>query len=615
MTPGGPDNRSACTAALEQALQVFLHGNGLPGRWQGRDRFTVLELGFGPGQNFLATWQAWREDARRPTRLVFVSIEPRPLQLADLKQVHAASPLAALAGPLIEAWPPLTAGLHLLRFDGGRVELLLAFGDVTRVLPALRVQADAIFLGGFATTNGVARVMKAVGRRAAPGATAAAVGVAQPLHESLRAAGFEVRARAGAGAQREITVATFAPRFAPSFAPPSTAPAPRTALVIGAGLAGAAVAQALARRGIGVTVLEQHARAAAGASANPAALFHGTVHAGDGTYARLFRAAALHAAREFRAAGLAVDGLLRLATAEAAALPDAAGLPADFVRAVHSAEASALAGARLPSPAWHFASGGWAEPALWVRRALGTPGVELRVGAHVARIERASNVAAGTWSALGPGGAHLAQADLFVLANAEACSPLLAERGHAPWPLQRRRGQVSWWSPVQPHGLRLPVAGDGYAIPLPAGALLCGATRQDDDGDDTTVRHADHAENLSRLRRLTGIGPSTGAALSGWVGWRLHAEDRLPIAGAMPVAAMPSRQRLDQVRWLPREPGLFVLTALGARGLTLAPLLGELIAAQATGDAWPLEQGLADAVDPGRWLVRAARGSLGDTSR
>jgi tRNA 5-methylaminomethyl-2-thiouridine biosynthesis bifunctional protein len=75
---------------------------------------------------------------------------------------------------------------------------------------------------------------------------------------------------------------------------------------------------------------------------------------------------------------------------------------------------------------------------------------------------------------------------------------------------------------------------------------------------------------------------------------------------------MGSGQRLDQARLLPREAGLFVLTALGARGLTLAPLLGRLVAAQATGTPWPLEQDLADAVDPARWIVRAARaGSSG----
>ena len=37
----------------------------LPERWRGRDQFVVLETGFGLGTNFLATWQAWRDDPQR----------------------------------------------------------------------------------------------------------------------------------------------------------------------------------------------------------------------------------------------------------------------------------------------------------------------------------------------------------------------------------------------------------------------------------------------------------------------------------------------------------------------------------------------------------------------
>ena len=61
--------------ALAQARQVFIGGNGLPERWRGRERFVVLETGFGLGNNFLATWQAWRDDPERCERLEFVSIE------------------------------------------------------------------------------------------------------------------------------------------------------------------------------------------------------------------------------------------------------------------------------------------------------------------------------------------------------------------------------------------------------------------------------------------------------------------------------------------------------------------------------------------------------------
>jgi tRNA 5-methylaminomethyl-2-thiouridine biosynthesis bifunctional protein len=36
-------------------------------------------------------------------------------------------------------------------------------------------------------------------------------------------------------------------------------------------------------------------------------------------------------------------------------------------------------------------------------------------------------------------------------------------------------------------------------------------------------------------------------------------------------------------------------------------LFRSLVAAQASGAPWPLEQDLVDALDPGRWRVRAAR--------
>ena len=74
--------------ALAQARHVFLAGNGLPERWQRRDRFVVLETGFGLGNNFLATWQAWRDDPACPERLHFISVEARPLP----RHVLAAEP-------------------------------------------------------------------------------------------------------------------------------------------------------------------------------------------------------------------------------------------------------------------------------------------------------------------------------------------------------------------------------------------------------------------------------------------------------------------------------------------------------------------------------------------
>jgi len=613
-------------AATEQAIRVFLQGNGLPGRWAGCSRFVILELGFGLGHKFLATWQAWRQDAMRCERLHVVAVDSDPPTADALGHAHAESPRPDLAQALIEAWPPLTPNLHLLDFEGGRVRLTLALGDTQALLPKLRLAADAIFLNSTAPANHppvwTAQLLKSVGRLAAPGATASSASLAPELHAGLKTAGFEVHTSPKGSADDSRQATTFA-RWSPRFVPrrlPDPAVASCDAVVVGAGLAGAAAAQALARLGLRVTVLEREAAPAQGASGNPGGLFHGTVHADDGPHARLYRAAALAAAVEYRRAltvgdhadGVAgqVAGLLRLAAQEQGQpglqrVLDDLGLPPDHVQLLDAEAASVLAGVQLHGPCWHYPAGGWMSPPMWVDGALKTPGVALRTGTAVQTLSRVGT----DWLLQDARGQELARSPLVVLCNAAQAQHLLQPLGAAPWPLTQSRGQVTqvqYRPPAGSASLRLPVAGDGYALPLP-GSILCGATRQEGD-DDSTLRESDHRVNLARLQRLTGLViAGEPSDWQGRVGWRLHSDDRLPVAGALPAFNLPPGQRRDQARLLPREAGLFVLTALGARGLTLAPLMGRLVAAQATGTPWPLEQDLVDAVDPGRWIVRAAR--------
>ena len=52
--------------AIAQARHVFLGGNQIPARWANRDSFVIVETGFGLGNNFLATWAAWRAESSAP---------------------------------------------------------------------------------------------------------------------------------------------------------------------------------------------------------------------------------------------------------------------------------------------------------------------------------------------------------------------------------------------------------------------------------------------------------------------------------------------------------------------------------------------------------------------
>lgn len=197
-----------------QAQHVFLAGNGLPERWQGKDRFTVLETGFGLGLNFMATWLAWRNDPLRSRELHFVSVEKHPFSTADLSVAHSSwSEFAVLSGALRHHWPPLTPGEHRIVFDGGQVVLRLLFGDALDLLPAFDAKADAFFLDGFSPARNPElwspELCVALARMANPGATLATWSVAGHVRQALTAAGFVVAKRKGFAGKRQMLAGRF----------------------------------------------------------------------------------------------------------------------------------------------------------------------------------------------------------------------------------------------------------------------------------------------------------------------------------------------------------------------------------------------------------------------
>lgn len=630
----------ASAGAHEQARHVFLHGNGLPTRWQGRDRFVILETGFGLGNNFFATWAAWRADAQRCERLIFISIEKHPLTRNDLAQVHAthaAPEMAALAGELIERWPTLTPNVHALHFDDSRVQLLLCLGDVADVLGAFDAEVDAFYLDGFAPAKNPEmwneHVMQRLPRLAAPGATAATWSVARNVRDGLQAAHFEVQRTEGFADKRDMLTA----RYAPHHHAPRPAGAPRTpqlpreqrhALIIGAGLAGCSAAWALAEQGWRATVLDRQSEPATQTSGNPAGLFHGILNADDGIHARLYRAAALtlvQVLRPWLAQGRihgSCDGLLRLeerlSDAEAHALLQKTGLPASYVSWLDQAQARERSGLQVPSGGWLFTEGGWTQPAVLARTMLDTSGARFIGHQEVHRLSHEN----GEWIAWSKHGERLAQAPVAVIANGALARELLAPAGHAPLehaPIQLNpvRGQLCWLPDTDPraHVPQLPVTGAAYAIHTDDGRIVLGATSQHND-PDPAVRPQEHLRIAEDAAQIGVFAPDalaqlTPEAFAGRVAWRPVTGDRLPIIG--PVAARLTPQntprRADHPRHYPRlqndTSGLYLLTGLGSRGVTWSALAGRVLASWITGCPAPVESDLLHAMDPARFELKA----------
>jgi tRNA 5-methylaminomethyl-2-thiouridine biosynthesis bifunctional protein len=613
-----------------QARHVFLGGNDLPSRWAGARIFTIVETGFGLGLNFLATWDAWRADAARSERLHFVSVERHPFAREGLERLHERYPeWAALARELRDAWPLPLPGMHRLEFEHGAVVLTLAFAEAERALPELRLAADACYLDGFAPPRNPGMwspaLMKALARLARPGATLATYTTARSVRDALAAAGFACELRPGFGRKRHMLAARFAPRWTRRHAPP---PAPawpeRRAIIIGAGLAGAAVAERLAARGWEIDVVERRTAPALEASGLPAGVFHPLVARDDSILARLTRAGCLYGRAHWEtlaAAGHRLDwgrcGLLQLArdAREETRMQRALATldpPAAYAECLDRAAAGERAGREVSAGGLWFAGGGWMRPAALVAAQLAAAktragGWMFHAGCEVAKLVREGE----RWSALAADGTTIAAAPVVVLANAHDAARLAAFGGPA---LKRVRGQVTRLPPGSCGALTAVLAGTATLAPVPDGPIA-GASYDFDDADPAP-RAGSHAGNLTRLAQLLPHAPRLdAAALTGGVAFRCVSHDRLPLIGAVPDLAVARGTRTAppgvRLRDLPRVPGLYAAIAYGSRGLTWAALGGEILASLVEGEPLPLEATLADAIDPGRFVLRLARKTSG----
>ena len=571
--------------AAAQAHALFLQGCGVPQAWARRPHFTVLETGFGSGLNFLATWAAWRSDPARPARLHFLSIEKHPFRAADLAILHAQWPeFALLSRELLANWPLPMPGFHRIALDGGHVQLTLMLGDVRDCLPQLQAGVDAIYLDGFDPARNPdmwqPKLFYTLARLARPGARVASRTAVAAVRLGLERAGFSCDVRPGA----DSTTASVAARFSASVVRGESA-APRHVVVIGAGVAGAAVAHALAQRGVAVTVLERAAAPAQAASGNPVAVFRPVISRDDNRSTRFTRAAFLHAMRAWPALGTKLAwsacGVLHLARDADAAVKQQLALaetrpPAEYARWVERDEARELANWPVDAPGVFYPGAGWVEPDSLCRAWLDHPAIRLRTGCVVARVQ----AEAGGWQVQAEDRQVLATADAVVLANAFDALRL----ADADWPLETVRGQVTRLPPVCLPQIRRVIAREGYIAPGGAQPVI-GATYENNDPDVAPRRESD----LLNLERLEAILPGVRACipvdeLRGRASLRATMPDRLPLLGAIAGQA-----------------GLYVAAGYASRGMVWAGLLGEALADRITGQPCPLEVELMQAIAPDRY--------------
>ncbi len=614
-----------------ESRHVFAQALELTDCWRGRENYTLCELGFGTGLNFLVTWTLW-EEAARPCRLSYVGIEGFPLSRPDLE--HALGAFCALgeqARALIAQWPPPYPGFHRLSFADGRIQLTLLFAPVSEALSRLAARVNGWYLDGFAPDRNPEMWDAALFRRmaalSAPGARVATFSVAGVVRRGLEAAGFAVTRRPGFAGKRHALAAELknpptasgerARRF-PDLLRTPPPPAAEPIAVIGAGLAGSLLAHFLNQAGRDAFLIDP---LPGHAVRPPVALVTPRPDLGTAPRARFEMLASLFAQRFYAtgtgAAVLACRGVVQI--------------PADG-RSRHGAEgiarhlgweedwlsflprADTLWTGFAPRPALFWPHAGAIDSATLMRA------LQAHLPIRRAVVRRITREADG-WHLLDEAGSVIAVAPTVVVATGHASPGLLPA-----WPF--------WTSLVGGSLLRLDTAADalppvpalarGFVIPHPgadgmAASLTLGAGHWTvENGREGTPARLPDAEAVRTelLDRCALLAPATAAALmrapicGRFDGLRLTTRDRLPLVG--PLWAAEETPRLaallakDRRRYLPDLPlasGLFLLTGFAGRGFTHAPLAARLLADLLLGDPPALPPDIVAALHPARQLV------------
>ncbi|MBT0571035.1 FAD-dependent oxidoreductase [Curvibacter sp. CHRR-16] len=473
-----------------------------------------------------------------------------------------------LPSGLLAALQELPTGIHRITIEPGLIYLTLCHMPWADALQELQCSAHEWHIPNAWLAHASAHMFKALGVLSQWGAQLhlgdAPADPAPPEWQAwMRQAGWDDSLQ-----------------YTPAWKSPAPITTAQRCAVIGAGLSGAAIAQALALRGWSVTVLEQAAHLGAGASGLPAGLVVPYVSADDNPRARLTRAGVRWMLQQLRQH-----------------LPDShqtwghSGVQERDVHTEHSR--------------WH-SQAAWVHPQAIVRQWLETPGISLHYNASVARIERVD----GAWHLWHANGDLLCHAEHVVLAHACAAAQLLQTQGDSlalPADVQERvsgmqavHGTMSWghhhtaahdnWPPY-------PVNGHGSFISQVhyqgQTAWMAGSTFE----TDTQLHRPDKRiaplaeQHRANWQRLQALLPSVASDLAEafetgsvqhWSATRCTSQDRLPLVGAL----------YDDMR-----QGLWLVSAMGARGISLSALAAEWIAAQLHHEPWPLERSLVRSMD------------------
>ncbi len=621
---------------LAETEHVFLAANDLPARFAAlsKDHFNIGEIGFGCGLNFLATYDLWRRQRanKKPdtATLTFHALEGFPLSEQDFrKNAHNIATqwphLACLAEKLAHAYPPISPGLHPIVLAPD-VRLYLYFQPAEAALENWSEPMDAWFFDGFSPKKNPAMwsldLFKAAARLSHDKTSFATFSAASQVRENLSKASFSWNRQKGFGRKKHMLAGHFTesptqPTAAKAWTAmahhhPSPQPKKRIA-IIGAGIAGASLAFHLRLLNqhyhIDLTVYDRDGPAHGG-SGNRLALLLPRLDADDSPTAQFYRLSWLYALRLIQQ--LESDSGERL-------LDHRGGLHVAKDERIHQRFEKILRAQPLPdthlvggaletSPDFahlRFLKGGTLRPKVLIQALLN--GVKQR-REKVQRIGPYQQAENHQWQVVTAQSQNLY--DQVVIASGANWSLLPQEIATG---CTLSIGQVDCLS--EGPDLKQALIGGAYMADWD-GVKLIGAGYQPCLSDARPQWSPDRAtKTLAMIKKF--FPPQTQFQIdekSGRAALRLVTLDQNPIVGPIPDwnFIRDHYQQLihGDIRGLPLmryQQGLYILTGLGSRGFSTAPLLGFYLASLMQGTSAPIDMAQMDLLHPSRFFIRAMR--------
>ena len=634
---------------LAETHYVFLEGNQLWERWvhYQEAHFVIAETGFGTGLNFFAVTTLFREFRQKYPdsplkRLYFISFEKYPLLLYALQQAHLAYPqFSHLAQHLQQHWLNPIQGCYRFHFDETTLDLW--FGDVAKNLPQLgdyiNGKIDAWFLDGFAPSKNPdmwnEQLYQQMFRFTKPQGTFATFTAASAVRKGLENAGFHIKKRKGFGKKREClsgqkTHEKLTALSAPWFHSQPANLKEEDIAIIGGGIASLCTAISLVKRGAKITIYCEDEQTALNASGNKQGAFYPQlsddnernirfyIHAF--AYGHQFLQWAIHQQIKFEHefCGVALCAYSDKTESKLNKIAEL-NLPSDLYQSLSQTELSEKVGLPLPFRGGFIPQGAWLAPRQLVQHTfafLEKQGVQIKTLQKVTALSQTEN----GWQITTAENKTFCH-EVVVLANGHKLTEFEQTQ---KLPLYPVRGQVSQ-IPTSANLLKLKtvLCYDGYLTPVDqAKTSHCIGASHVRDNATREFSLTEQQENQQKIQQNIPEEWTKEVDTSGnlaRIGVRCSVRDLTPMMGAIPHFSAQQtqyqnlfnlRRRKQPIEQSGNYPNLYLIGALGSRGLTSAPFLGETLASLIYGEPLPMSEDLIHNLMPNRsWVRRWLKGA------